>query len=311
MNTSDKTCVFLHIHLDQERETLTTSIIVCFLNSVFSIVICIGNSIILHVIRKTHELHSPSFVLLFCLAASDLLVGLICQPSFVGFKIAELGNDFSVYCTLRVAHVTSSWTTAGASLLTLSAVSMDRLLAVTLHLRYNTIVTVPRVFQTVVCLWVFALTIVMLRFWITNWLLFPLVIMLLTFFVTTLSTLKIFQIVQGHQRQITQQQQSVQSNTINVLKCRKSAVTVLYVYGLLVIFYLPIFVTMLIETNTGYTKTLKIAYEYASTAVFINSFFNPVVYCWRIREIRRAVKKSLRINQNDVTSLETTTISRQ
>ena len=311
MNTSNQTSVFLDIHLDQTRETLTTNIIVCFLNSVFSIVTCIGNSVILHVIRKTHELHSPSFFFLFCLAASDLLVGLTSQPSFVGFKIAELGNDIGVYCTLGMAHVISSWTTSGMSLLTLSAVSIDRLLAVTLHLRYNTIVTVPRVFQTVVCLWVFALTIVMLRFWITNWLVLPLTITLLTLLVTTLSTLKIFQIVRRHQRQITQQQQSVQSNTINVLKCRKSAVTVLYVYGFFVISYLPVFVIMLVQKFTGFTKSVKISYDYLATIVFINSFLNPVVYCWRIREIRRAVKNVFRMSQNMVTSLESRAMSRQ
>ena len=311
MNTSDQTCFFLDIHLDQTRETLTTNIIVCFVNSVFSIVTCIANAVTLHVIRKTQELHSPSFFLLFVLAASDLLVGLICQPSFVGLKIAQLGNDFSVYCTMGMAHVISSWTTSGASLLTLSAVSIDRLLALTLHLRYNTIVTVPRVFQTAFCLWVFAITVVMLRFWIKNWLVFPLVIILLTFFVTTLSTLQIVQIVRRHQRQITQQQESVESNTINVFKCRKSAVTVLYVYGLFVIFYLPFFITMLVETFTGYTKAMKIAYDYVSTVVFINSFLNPVVYCWRIREMRRAVKNVFRMNQNVVTSLESRTMSRQ
>ena len=312
MNTTDETCVdFLDIHLNEKREILTTNIILCFLNAVFSIVTCTGNAVILHVIRKTQELHSPSFVLLFCLAASDLLVGLICQPSFVGLKIAQLGNDFSVHCTLAIIYGISSWTTSGASLLTLSAVSVDRLLAVTLHLRYNTIVTVPRVFQTTVCLWVFIIIVVMLRFWITNWFVFPLVITLLTFLVTTLSTLKIFQIVRRHQRKITQQQQSVQSNTISVLKCRKSAVTVLYVYGLFVISYLPVFIIMLTETFTGVTKTTRIAFNHIATVVFINSFLNPVVYCWRIREIRRTVKKVLRMNQNEITSLESTTMSRQ
>ena len=313
MNTTNLTCDLFDIHLDQTNATLTDKITACFLNSVFSIATCIGNSVILYVIWKTQELHSPSYVFLFCLAASDLLVGLICQPSFVGLKIAELGNDSSVYCTLIIIQAISSWTTSGASLLTLSAVSIDRLLAVTLHLRYNTIVTVPRVIQTVVCLWVFSIIVVLLKFWITNWLVFPLVITLITFVVTTSSTLKIFQIARRHQRQITQQQQSVQNNTINVLKCRKSALTILYVYGLFVISYLPVFVIMLIiQTLTGMkTKTMLIAVNYAATAVFINSFLNPVVYCWRIREIRRAVKNVLRMNQNEVTSLESTTISRQ
>lgn len=313
MNTTNLTCDLFDIHLDQTNATLTDKIIACFLNSVFSIATCIGNSVILHVIWKTQELHSPSYVLLFCLAASDLLVGLICQPSFVGLKIAELGNDSNVYCTLIIIQAISSWTTSGVSLLTLSAVSIDRLLAVTLHLRYNTIVTVPRVIQTVVCLWVFSIIVVLLKFWITNWLVFPLVITLITFVVTTSSTMKIFQFARRHQRQITQQQQSVQNNTINVLKCRKSALTIIYVYGLFVISYLPVFVIMLIiQTLTGIkTKTMMIAVNFAATAVFINSFLNPVVYCWRIRETRRAVKNVLRMNQNEVTSLESTTISRQ
>ena len=111
-----------------------------------------------------------------------------------------------------------------------------------------------------------------------------------------MSTLKIFQIVRRHQRQIFQQQQSVQSNIVDVLKCRKSAVTVLYVYGLFIIFYLPLCATMVVETLTGYTLRVKIAYDYAATAVFINSFLNPIVYCFRIEEIRRAVKNLLKRN---------------
>ncbi|KAJ7388276.1 hypothetical protein OS493_038829 [Desmophyllum pertusum] len=256
-----------------------------------------GNSVILHVIWKTRELHSPSFVLLFCLAASDLLVGLICQPFFVAYKVAELGNDFSVYCPLRMIHSISSWTTSGVSLLTLSAVSIDRLLALTLHLRYkrgchsssrdsNHCLSLDVCYN---CRYIEVLDKKLDHF--------PVVITLLTFIVTSLSTLKIFQVVRRHHRQISQQQQSVdnhlRSNSVNVLKCRKSAVTVLYVYGLFLIFYLPFCVVMLVDTLTGYTITVKIAYDYAATVVFINSFLNPLVYCWRIREIRRAVKNTL------------------
>ena len=40
-----------------------------------------------------------------------------------------------------------AWTTLGVSLVAVAAVSVDRLLALTLHLRYETLVTVPRVLQ--------------------------------------------------------------------------------------------------------------------------------------------------------------------
>ena len=293
---SHLTCFFLNVNLEQTKDTFMSGILSCILNALFSLITVTGNFIILYVIRKTQELHSPSFLLLFCLAAVDLFVGLICQPFFVAFKIAELVNNSSAYCILRMIQNISGWTTAGVSLAILSGISVDRFLALTLHLQYNTIVTAQRIVQTFVVFWILSATIVMLRFWIRQWIIFPAVTASISFLVTTLSTLKIFQIVRRHQRQISQQQQSVQSNTVNVLKCRKSAVTVLFVYGLFLIFYLPFFVTMFMETLTGYTLQVRIAYDYVTTVVYINSFLNPLVYCWRIGEIRRAVRNALRRN---------------
>ena len=295
MNASRSTqCFFLEINLDKTQETFTANVFTCVLNSIFSLITCLGNSVILHAIRKTAELHTPSFALLYCLATSDLLVGLVCQPFLVAYKIAELLDNSRAYCTLRMFQSISGWISSGVSLLTITAVSVDRLLALTLHLRYNMIVTIPRVFQTAFLLWIFSITVVMLRFKIrAGWIIFPAIILLLTLILTTVSTSKIFQIVRRHQRQINDQtvasRLNLQTNTVNVLKCRKSAVTVLYVYALFCIFYLPFCVTMLVEAFTGYTKAVKIAYDYVTTAVFINSFLNPLVYCWRMREIRRAV----------------------
>ena len=223
--------------MEQNNDTFIASIITCILNAVFSLITAIGNLVILQVIWRKQELHTPSFILLFCLAASDLLVGLVCQPFYVAYKIAELMDNSGVYCIVRMIQSISGWTTTGVSLAILSGVSIDRLLVLTLHLRYNTIVTVQRVLQTVFVVWVLSVTIVMLRFWIRQWLIFPVAIVVTSFLVTSVSSLKIFQIVRRHQRQIFQQQ-SVQSNIVDVLKCRKSAVTVLYVYGLFVIFYL-------------------------------------------------------------------------
>ena len=293
---SHLTCFFLDVNLDQTKDTYVAGILTCILNALFSLITVTGNSIILHVIWKTQELHSPSFILIFWLAASDLLVGLICQPFFVAYKIAEIVDNLSAYCILRMIQSISGWTTAGVSLAILSGISVDRFLTLTLHLRYNTIVTVQRIVKAVVAFWILSTAIVMLRFWIRQWIIFPVLIVVTSFLVTTLSTCKIFQIVRRHQRQISQQQQSVQSNTVNVLKCKKSAVTVLYVYGLFLIVYFPFFVTMFVDTLTGYTLKVKIAYEYVTTVVYINSFLNPFVYCWRIGEIRRAVKNILRRN---------------
>ncbi len=299
-NASRINCFFLNVNLEETHDAFIVGILTCVLNVLFSLITSTGNLIILHVIRTKQELHSPSFILLFCLATSDLLVGLICQPFYVAYKITELTDHLNAYCVFRMIQNMSGSITFSVSLATLSVVSVDQFFAEILHLRYNSIVTVRGILQTVTFLWILAITAVTSRLWIVSsrWIIAPVVLFLLTFLAITLSTLKIFQIVRRHQRQISQQQQSVQGNTrtVNVLKCRKSAVTVLCVYGLYLIFYVTAFVMVAVQTFTGYTLTVKIAYDYVATAVYINSFLNPLVYCWRIKEIRQATKNTLRRN---------------
>lgn len=299
MNTTrSSTCFPLDANnFGKTEEVFITNALTCVLNSLFSLLTFAGNFLILHAIRKSQNLHSPSSILLCCLATSDLLVGAICQPLLVVYKIAQLVSNLRFYCTFRLLQSMSGWIMSGASSLILALVAVDRLLALTLHLRYRTIVTIRRVFITVFILWITVISVVLLRFLIVNWTIIPLVTLLLTFFVTAFCTSKIFHIVRKHQRHINDQSMAIQSlrtNSVNVLKCKKSAVTVLYIYGLFLMFYIPIFVIILVEQFIGYTRAVQIAYDYVTTAVFINSFLNPLVYCWRMREIRQAVKNVLR-----------------
>jgi len=311
-NTSLLYCSFLSVNLEQTKYTFIADILTSVLNAVFSLMTTTGNFVILYVIWKKQELHSPSFNLLFSLAASDFVVGVICQPFFVAYHIAEFMGNFNAYCVLRIIQHLFSYTTTGVSLATLSGISVDRLLALTLHLRYNTVVTFNRVVLANFAVWLGSAAVAALNFWKTTvFISLAVAVLLLTFIVTALSTFKIFHIVRRHQRQISQQQRSVERNTVNALKVRKSSVTVLYVYGLIIIFYLPLLVTVFVYNFTGYTTRVKIALDYVTTVVFIGSFLNPFVYCWRMREIRQAVKNVFRMNQNEVTSLESRTMSRQ
>ena len=231
MNKTGKACLlFSGISFDKVEELFVTNILTCILNLLLGVVTFVANSTILLTIKKNRDLHTPSFVLLGSLAASDLLVGLVCQPLFVGVKIAELERNLNAYCWLRLLQGRTAWTTSGVSLLIIAAVSVDRLLALTLHLRYDTLVTVPRVLQVTFLFWILSMILnVVLTFWMTNvWLFFPMVNFF--FIVITISTLKIFQTVLRHQRQINDQNAAVshlQNNTVNAMKCRKSAVTVL------------------------------------------------------------------------------------
>ena len=300
MNKSNATCFFLSVNLQQTKASVITNILTCILNIAFSLIAVSGNSIIVLVICKTRQLHSPSFLLLCCLAIADLLVGLVCQPCFVAFKITELLESYRLYCTLRMIHFASSWTASGVSLLTVSAVTLDRLVSLTLHLQYKTVITIPRVILAVLGIWAFCAAAVGLRFWTRNWIVLPVVVLLITFLVTPISTWEIFQTVRKHKRQINLQLRNVahlqnNSRSINLVKCRKSAVTASYVYGLILLFYFPMLLITTVQSLISFTVVIKIMDDYSTTIAYINSSLNPFVYSWRIREIRRTISRMLRV----------------
>ena len=52
-----------------------------------------------------------------------------------------------------------------------------------------------------------------------------------------------------------------------------------YILGIFVLCYIPFLCVKVVYKIDGYTTRVKTAYLYASTIVFLNSSFNPLVYC--------------------------------
>ncbi|XP_068679621.1 melanocyte-stimulating hormone receptor-like [Montipora capricornis] len=298
MNKTDLRCFFFDVFWQRSQQYITVSVISCVLSSIFALTTMLGNGTIMLVIWKTRELHLPSFTLLFCLAMADVLVGLIGQPSFVAFKTAEILQEFQIYCNLRLIQFFFGWITGGVSFLILGAISIDRLLALSLHLRYNSIVTFPRMMTLVVMVWVMLSVVVASKFWLGDkWVVLPIVINVLAVFTTAFCTCKIFYIARKHLRQINEVNRTaaycIHNRTADVLKCKKSAVTVIYVYVVMLLFYLPFLAVMIVENVGGVTQSVQLAYDLATTFVFMNSSVNPIIYCWRMKQIRSAVRKCL------------------
>ena len=306
-------CYFLSVHLHQTRGALVANIITAVLNSLFSVTAVCGNAFIIFVIwsREDREvLHVPSNILLCCLAISDLVVGLISQPAFVIYKVAEIKGYFKVYCTARMLQSCSGWLSSAVSGLTMCAISVDRYLALKLHLRYTAVVTVTRVLVTVIGLWLFCATSISLRFVMVNvelWNAIPIALFVSCLFVTVVTCAKVFQIVRLHRRQIHDWLELTAHfhgrSAVEVARHEKSALTILYLLGTFLLCFVPFLVTIIIETVQGYTFPVKIAYDYAGTVVFLSSSLNPPLYYWRIREIRRAAKRTIQKIRNAVRTI--------
>ena len=116
-------------------------------NILLSITAILGNSLILAALYKESSLHPPSKLLYRCLATTDLLVGLVTQPLYAAYWMSLVHEHWSLCRYSRDAVYISSYTLCSVSLSTLTAISVDRLLAKLLGLRYKEIVTLKRTYH--------------------------------------------------------------------------------------------------------------------------------------------------------------------
>ena len=119
------------------------------LNTFFSITAILGNILILIALNKVTSICPPTKLLFRCLAVTDLCVGLITQPLLTVTLLTSLNYDEYVDLIQGI----SSMVLCGISLLTSTAISVDRLLALSLGLRYRYVVTLRRVRALIISFW--------------------------------------------------------------------------------------------------------------------------------------------------------------
>ena len=258
-----------------------------------------GNSLILIALHKASSIHPPTKLFFRCLALTDLCVGLLVHPLFAAVQLSPTtgvskNNLFYIYEVSRVTN----WILCTVSVLTLTGISVDRLLALLLGLRYRHVVTLRRVRVAIFCFWFIGASIGSIRMWRTD------ITLALAFVFLTLSLVtSIFCYTRIHlklrHRQIQDQnrfplrQANVGGIAMNIARYKKSVSSILWVQLALVGCYGPwVFVAFLFVT--GIENDLRVASETTTTLVHINSTLNPILYCWKIREVRQAVKATIK-----------------
>ena len=113
-------------------------------NTFLSITALLGNTLILVALRKDTSIHQPSKLLCRNLAITDLCVGIVVEPLYVAHWTSVVNKVWDIcYYTYLTAYFPSI-TLCSVSLVTLTAISVDRLLALLLGLRYRQVVTLRR-----------------------------------------------------------------------------------------------------------------------------------------------------------------------
>ena len=296
-NENQKTLTELWCSAESIRSVDGELILISALNIFLSITAVLGNTLVLLALNKETSIHPPSKLLYRNLAITDLCVGIIVEPLYVTNWTSVLKERWDIcYYSFRTAAF-SGYTLCAVSLLTVTAISVDRLLALLLGLRYRQVVTLKRTCITVIVFWIFS-TVGASAAWFWNPLINSMsqyIVVALCLVTTIIAYTKIFFSLRHNQthNHVAQGQPS-QAIPLNIDRYRKAVYSALWVQGTLVICYLPYVLALALTPQRGMHLSIYIARSFTATILYLNSSLNPLLYCLKIKEVRQAVKETLR-----------------
>ena len=269
------------------------------LNIFLAITASLSNALILIALHKVSSIHPPTKLLFRCLAVTDLCVGLLVHPLFATVQLSRITgmSKDSLFYIYEVSRVTN-WILCAVSVLTLTAISVDRLLALLLGLRYRHVVTLRRVRMAIFCFWFIGASVGSIREWRTDITLALAFVFLTLSLVTSIFCYTRIQLKLRH-RQVQHQNRFPLSQTtgggipVNIARYKKSVSSILWVQLALLACYGPwVLVAFLFVLGKG--NDLQVAWIITTTLVQLNSTLNPILYCWKIGEVRQAVKATIK-----------------
>lgn len=270
----------------------TTNLVTAIINILAAPFAVISNILIFAAIVS--RLRTPSNLFIGCLALSDVFIGLAVQPCYITYRLLE--NQLrSVACFVRVIYANAWYLCYGVSFMCLAAVSYERFVAVRLQgVRYNEFFSSKRVVKYMAVIWFLNIILTSLYWtaiyqisgglylimWVTC-LLLPLV-----------TNIGIVLSLRRHHRPL----QSHNTIPENVRRQREWKLTksILFIVGVYLLLNTPLlFVKIYHLVSKQDTKTYNY-YSWTETLMFLNSSTNPLICCWKSREIRRGAMAILK-----------------
>ena len=267
------------------------------LNIFLSITASLGNALILVALSKETSLHPPTKLLFRCLAVTDLFAGLFSQPLFAHAIIARISktNDRDSDKGFSVTGVTL----CGISVLTSTAISVDRLLALILRLRYRHVVTLRRTRALIACFFVISVSSGLMYLWNESISriavdIFGVISLITSIFFYLKIYLTLRQQQSRVQELVSHREPHDGGTPLNIARYKKTVSSIAWVQIVLVACYIPYFIVSIFRLSAmSNGKSIEAVYLATVTQIYLNSSLNPVLYCWKIREVRKAAKDTI------------------
>ena len=260
------------------------------------------NAFIILTIKRTRELQKPSNILLSSLAVTDLLVGAIVMPTCASIDFFTLSQvSFEYTCMLHAVNMLFGPFLFSATLHHLTIIAWERYVAVQKWMDYKLIITNGRLKKIAMGTWLSALFPTVISFFTTIvvkgdrahsilqgvatvWTAVDTVCLLLVAFFYRKVYLGI------RNRRINEI-----SQISDLMKARMES-KVAKTTGLLTVAvissFIPTFVFAILVNVVPIFRTIS-AHRLTQTLIQLNSMFNPLLYCYRDRRFRNAIRELL------------------
>ena len=276
----------------------------CAINAFLSFTAIALNVITIQALRKARSLSKTLKTLLLSLAVSDIGVGLLVQPDYIATLVMEIDQSTLFGCGVQcISYIFRllGYVFSSASFFGIFALTVDRFLAIRLHLRYQEVVTYKRIVALVISIWVLssALSILALNKNLEKVLSFGIgIIGSVCLIIAGALCCKMHAVVRRHRNEINsalQVQQVAQNGKLaSDARLEKTALATFYLYIVFLGCYVPYFCVRAAFRISGESVLRQHLFYYFLTLMYLNSSLNPLVYCWKMRNIRQAVMSLLR-----------------
>ena len=252
------------------------------------------NVLVIRAVKRRPRLQSNSNIMLACLAVTDVMTGLISQPSYILWQtFFLLDSDIAYY--FSAVHMLCIVVLSYSSALHLMMVVGEKLIAIKYPFWYPYAMTTRNIKMGVFFCWVYSGSFGMplhliggssaLYFLSASHVFFVCVI-----FVSCSYVILYFE-TRRHQKMI-KAQQLPQEQVETFLKESKALKTTVLVVGAIGLCLLPAsFYLFLLAAGFFQTRVhlLDLMETMTRTFMMTNSLLNPLIYCWRQEEMRKFV----------------------
>ena len=269
---------------------------------VFNLLTCppiiLLNALIITAVKTKRRLQTNYNILLASLAGTDLAVGITSQPAFIVQEIYRLtGGSSDVLCTIRSIVQVATICLCLVSLFHLVLISVERFVAMKYSLRYESIVTKFRVTVAVAGSWLIVIVYAITRIAPGIKAIPPQIFIIVSLLVISYCHISVYFVCRRHMIQIKSEQVS-QEASAKFLAERKAWKTTGIIIGVVFRCFLPgVLRNLAVQSFRRISTSL---YPLTFSCFMLNSMCNPIIYCWRSKEIREALEQLVRRPSNSL-----------